>query len=101
MKISDSKPGTGIEPVKKATEADRARKTGEAGSSESDSVLISNKAREMSRVKKILESVPEVRQDKVDKIKGDIEDGTYKFDAKKVAEKMIDRAIKNVISSKD
>lgn len=65
-----------------------------------DAVEISAKARDLARVKKMLESVPELRGELVIRLKTDIANGDYNVDASKVAEKMIERALRDVLSSK-
>ncbi len=66
----------------------------------SDSVDISNKAQELNKVKKLLDAVPEIRGEMVVRIKTDIERGNYYIDVGKVAEKMIERAVTDALSSK-
>lgn len=102
MKINGKKPGVGTDNfVKKAGDKDQVSKAGAGGSSSAaDSVDLSQKARDLSRVKKMLESVPDVRGDMVVKLKTDIEHGAYSVDAGKVAEKMIAKALRDSIYSK-
>lgn len=57
--------------------------------SKSDQVNISNEAKEIRNIKETLENKPEIRQEKVDQIKTQIQNGTYKVDSQKVAEKII------------
>ncbi|MGM0438619.1 MAG: flagellar biosynthesis anti-sigma factor FlgM [Bacillota bacterium] len=57
--------------------------------SKSDQVNISKKAKEIQNIKETLENKPAVRQDKVEQIKKQIQNGTYKVDSKKIAEKII------------
>lgn len=65
-----------------------------------DSVDISSKALEINKAKGLLESVPDVRGEMVVRLKTDIEHGGYNVDAGKVAEKMIERALRNALYSK-
>ena len=58
-----------------------------------DSVDISGKAKELHKVKLLLEAIPEVRGEMVVKIKTDLERGRYYVNVGKVAEKMIERAL--------
>lgn len=101
MKIG-KKPG-GIDAgrlVGKSGNKGPAAKPGASGkASGSDSVNISPKARELNRVKTMLDSTPDVRGEMVVKLKTEIENGDYNVDAGKVAEKMIERALRNIINS--
>jgi flagellar biosynthesis anti-sigma factor FlgM len=66
----------------------------------SDSVDISSRAQELNKVKKLLDAVPEIRGEMVVRLKTDIERGNYYIDVGKVAEKMIERALTDALSSK-
>ncbi len=57
--------------------------------SKSDQVNISNEAKEIQNIKETLENKPAIRQDKVDQIKTQIQNGNYKVDSQKIAEKII------------
>ncbi len=102
MKINGKKPGVGTENlVKKVGDKDQVKKADAGGAlSAGDSVDLSQGARDLSRAKKMLESVPDVRGDMVVKLKTDIEHGAYNIDAGKVAEKMIAKALRDSIYSK-
>ena len=65
-----------------------------------DAVEISSRAREFNMIKKMLESVPEARVELVVRLKTDIANGDYNMDASKIAEKMIKRTLRDVLSSK-
>jgi negative regulator of flagellin synthesis FlgM len=55
----------------------------------SDRVEFSQTAKDVKDAREQLESIPDVREEKVSEIKGQIEDGTYKIDGKKIARNMI------------
>lgn len=55
-----------------------------------DKVSLSSKAIEYQIAMKALKNVPDVRKDKVDEIKRQIEAGTYKIDSGKIVEKMFE-----------
>lgn len=101
MKINGKKPSVGTSSgVQQAGGGVNGKKGAPGKPSEGDRIDISSKARELNRVKKMLESVPEVRSDMVVRLKTDVERGNYHVDAGKVAEKMIERALKNALYSK-
>jgi len=54
----------------------------------------------MNRAKSLLDSVPDVRTEKVGRLKSDIERGNYHVDAGKVAERMIERAVRDALHKK-
>lgn len=45
----------------------------------------------------ILDELPDVRQDKVAKLRKQIEQGCYKVDAEKVAERMLEEVLKDIL----
>ncbi len=102
MKISGKKPSVGADNyVKNAGEKEQANTAGNsAKSGTSDSVDISDKAREFGRIKKMLEGIPSVRVETVERIRSDISSGAYTVDAAKVAEKMIERALRDTLNGK-
>jgi len=60
-----------------------------------DSVVLSPKAKEIQQARKLLEEVPDIREEKVARLKEQIENGTYEIDAKKIAAKMIRESLLN------
>lgn len=103
MKISGKKPSVGAESyIKNAGGKEQQPNAagGNAKSSSSDSVDISDKAREFGRIKKMLEDIPSVRVETVDRIRSDISSGAYTVDAAKVAEKMIEKALRDSLNGK-
>jgi negative regulator of flagellin synthesis FlgM len=60
--------------------------------SRNDSVIISNKAKELAQIesiRKIVSSAPEVRVEKVNELKEKIQNGTYYVSARDIVEKML------------
>jgi negative regulator of flagellin synthesis FlgM len=60
-----------------------------------DSVELSPKAKVMQEAMKVLETLPDVREEKVAQIREQIEEGSYQIDGKKIAEKMINESLVN------
>ncbi len=54
-----------------------------------DKVKISKEAKNIKKMQKALKEQPEIRQEKVDKIKQQVSNGTYKVNPEKIAEKII------------
>lgn len=57
-----------------------------------DELNISNEAHEFQLAMKSVKEQPEIREKKVEELKRQIKAGTYKVDAKKIAEKMMNDA---------
>ncbi|GAB6180144.1 hypothetical protein JCM14036_14630 [Desulfotomaculum defluvii] len=63
-----------------------------------DSVQLSQEAKFKKEIESALKELPEVRQELVNKLKNEIQDGTYKPDAQKIAdgilrERLLDKEI--------
>lgn len=67
--------------------------TAEGASSE-----ISARGKEFAKAKAIAESVPDIREERIAKLKEKIAAGKYKVDADKLAEKMVDEHMKTAVS---
>ena len=57
--------------------------------SESDRIELSVRGREIQQLDQLIQSAPDIRQDKVDAIRSAIEAGTYNVKAEKIADKII------------
>lgn len=55
-----------------------------------DKVQLSDKAKEFQVAMNALKEVPDIRKDKVEEIKKQIETGTYRVDSGKIVEKIFD-----------
>jgi negative regulator of flagellin synthesis FlgM len=60
---------------------------------EEDNVVLSPKAREVQEAKKVLNTLPDIREELVARIKNEINEGTYKIEGKKLAAKMIKESL--------
>jgi negative regulator of flagellin synthesis FlgM len=56
------------------------------------SVEVSGEAQEIQRVKRLVENTPDVREELVQKLKADIESGTYNVTGEDIADLMVRRA---------
>ncbi len=89
MEITGKKPLAGYERFvnhieqNKRTETSQAKKNKAAF--EGDKVELSPQAKQIQEAKKLIKGIPEVRQSKIDAIKQQIENGTYKVDGNKIA----------------
>ncbi|QSP94034.1 flagellar biosynthesis anti-sigma factor FlgM [Marinobacter salinisoli] len=67
---------------------EQARNQGAAASG--DSVSLSNQAKNLKQIEQSLADLPEVDDNRVEKIRSALENGTYKVDAEKLAQKMLE-----------
>ncbi len=68
----------------------KAKKT-EGMKFEEDKIEISTQAKEIQVAMKALKDLPDVREDKVNEIRAQIKDGSYKPSSEDVAEKLLER----------
>ncbi len=102
MKIGGQKPGVGRDGAIKTSKKKDGGKSesilgGSSSPAESDSVELSSKAQTMKKLNTLIDSTPEVREAVVVKFRTDIENGSYRVNVEKVAERMLERAIKDSI----
>ncbi|MDA8083972.1 MAG: flagellar biosynthesis anti-sigma factor FlgM [Nitrospiraceae bacterium] len=94
---------TGNRPPEKQDIASKIKnvgKQGQAGGRASvekvggaDRVDLSGKAKEMADMKNTIDQLPDIRTDKVQSVSKAVNDGTYKIDSAKIANKMIDELV--------
>jgi len=60
-----------------------------------DKVVLSQEAKKIQEAKKLMDSIPDIREEKVAEIKAQIEDGTYQVEEKKLAAKIIKESLLN------
>ncbi len=99
MKITGKDPSVNLEAYVKNIK-DKKKIDASSGQApkeipKSDKVVLSPRAKEIQEAKKLLDSVPDIQEEKVARIKEQIENGTYKIDAKKIAQKMIKESLLN------
>jgi negative regulator of flagellin synthesis FlgM len=93
MKVNGNKPpehqniGQGPQKIARQEGKEEIARKGKA--QPMDRIDISQKAKEIMRLKAAINELPEVREDKVKALKDQIQAGTYSIDARKIAEKML------------
>jgi len=60
-----------------------------------DKVVLSQEAKRVQEAKKLMESIPDIREEKIAKVRAQIESGTYQVEEKKLAAKMIKESLLN------
>ncbi|MCB2183511.1 MAG: flagellar biosynthesis anti-sigma factor FlgM [Desulfobulbaceae bacterium] len=63
---------------------------GGAGPVSSDKVQLSSNSRDVQKMQEILSQTPEMRMEMIEALKQQIDAGTYKVDARDIADKMMD-----------
>ncbi len=90
MKITD---GGGVKPPELQKTDYSREKTAVKGEREDafrDQVTLSERAREIRRLQIEVSKLPEVRPDRVDRVKNAIQNGTYRIRPEVVAEKLLE-----------
>jgi negative regulator of flagellin synthesis FlgM len=88
-KIPSSDTSQGIQSIQKASRSPKIRKVAPQQVPQGDRVQISQKAREMQAALAQIKQMPDVDEEKVARIKAQIQAGTYKPDSGALAEKIL------------
>jgi len=92
MEINGTNPLIGLNKNVQRLEASQPSERPQKGSEESsvpDRIELSVRSREISHLQELIQSVPDVREWKIEQLRGEIESGTYNVKAEKIAEKII------------
>lgn len=78
--------------------ADKKKVSGSSSKSDessasTDSVSLSDSAKDLTTIKSSLQNAPEVRTELVAKLKGEIESGQYNVSGRQIAEKIVQTAV--------
>jgi len=68
-------------------------KQGSSQAVKEDKVVLSPKAKEVQEATKLIKELPDIREEKVAKLKEQVNQGTYRIDGKKIAFKMLKESI--------
>ncbi len=102
MKISNLHPQMDATAVKQTKASDPPEKSPiqekKDGRLSEDTVEISSRSREMQKIREVFEASPDVRTEKVASLKKLIEEGAYEIDNNRLAEKMIQKSILDLIA---
>ncbi|MBT8350945.1 MAG: flagellar biosynthesis anti-sigma factor FlgM [Deltaproteobacteria bacterium] len=97
MKITDNNSSLNIrnyvDNIKDNKKIDDLTKQGSPQTVKEDKVVLSPKAKEVQEATKLIKELPDIREDKVAKLKEQVDQGTYKVDGKKIAFKMLKESI--------
>jgi len=84
--------------VNQVQEKDKVEPTSEQPEKQqvkADTVELSDMGKRVQEAHKQLETIPDIREDKVAQLKEQVDNGTYQPDAEKVAEKMLKDSLLN------
>ena len=84
-----------VNQVQDKDKVDATSEQPEKQQTKADTVVLSDTAKKVQEVQKQLETIPDVREDKVAQLKEQIENKTYDMDEEKIARKMISDALLN------
>ena len=84
-----------VNQVNDKNKVDPSDKQPEKGAAKTDTVVISDAAKRIQEIRNQLDEIPDVREDKVAQLRNQIENGTYKINADKIAEKIIQEGLIN------
>lgn len=99
MKITDTK-----EAASQAIQQYNTPKTvrqetrGGAAPSPGEKVELSNNVKDLQYIKKAVDELPDVREDKVLDLKKQIQEGTYNVNGEKIAEKMLGESLLDIFA---
>jgi len=99
MKITDKNPYVNLDAyAKNVKDKEKIDNQGTQASKqvmEEDKVVLSQEAKKIQEAKKLMDSIPDIREEKIAKIKAQIENGTYQVEEKKLAAKIVKESLLN------
>lgn len=99
MKIQNDESVSTIQQLRKnaAEQTSKTRST-KSPAADGDQVQLSDRAREFTRIRDVLETVPDVRSDKVQALSEAVAQGTYAVDARTTAGKLIRESLIDILA---
>ena len=99
MKVVGKNPSVNLEAYQKSIRSKNrvhayAKQPAE-GVTKEDKVVLSAEVKRIQEAKKLLDSIPDIREEKVAQIKAQIKNGTYQVEEKKLAQKMMKESLLN------
>jgi negative regulator of flagellin synthesis FlgM len=78
-----------VNQVHDKNKADQAADQAKESAAKTDTVVISDAAKRIQEARAQLDKIPDVREDKVAELRGQIQNGTYEINPEKTAEKLL------------
>lgn len=98
MKIENEKAHVQLEKLQQRTQRGTTAQTRQTPSPTGDSVELSTRAQDYSRIQEAMHNAPDIRQEKVERLQQQIADGTYSVDSSAVADRLIRESIIDVLA---
>jgi flagellar biosynthesis anti-sigma factor FlgM len=93
MEINGNNPlivlNNNVQRLEHAPQAEKSREEGAALTTGTDRIELSVKGREFAHLDELINSIPDVRESKIELVQKELEQGTYNVRAEKIAEKII------------
>lgn len=97
MKINDNNSSLKIRKyvsnIKDNRKTDGLAKQSSSQTVKENKVVLSPKSKEVQEATKLIKELPDIREEKVAKLKEQVDQGTYRIDGKKIAFKMLKETI--------
>lgn len=97
MKINDNNSSLNIRKyvsnIKDNRKIDGLAEQGSSQTVKEDKVVLSPKSKEVQEATKLIKELPNISEEKVAKLKEQVDQGTYRIDGKKIAFKMLKESI--------
>jgi len=97
MKITDNNSSLNIRNyvsnIQDNRKIDGSAKQGTSQTVKEDKVVLSPKAKEVQEAIKVIKELPDIREEKVAKLKEQVDQGTYRIDGNKIAFNMLKESI--------
>jgi|WetSurMetagenome_2_1015567.scaffolds.fasta_scaffold788937_2 negative regulator of flagellin synthesis FlgM len=99
--INNSNPligsNTNVQRLENSQKQERIQKSDGGPNLDADRLELSVRSREISRFDELVRLTPDVRENKVEQVRREIEAGTYNVKAEKIAEKIIGGGLLNKV----
>jgi len=100
MKITNNNPSINLDAYIKNKPVEPDKKNGaetaiNSDKVKTDQVVLSSMAKEIRDLKKLVDSAPDIHEEKINEIKQKIERGDYEIDSDKIAFKLIKESLLN------
>jgi len=84
-----------VNQVQDKNKIDTSENKSDKAAAKTDTVVISDAAKRIQEVRSQLDAVPDVNEEKVARLRNEIENGTYEINADKIAGKMLREGLIN------
>jgi len=99
MKIQNDESVVTVQQLRKSAQERPAKtKKSDPPLTEGDQVQLSDRAREFNRIKDVLETIPDIRSDKVQTLSDAVDQGTYTADPRTSSEKLIRESLIDILA---